>query len=333
MAERSKAKLPVMSLKPIAITVMFSIAICAQGRGTVQARFAHRVILPGHILVRTAKITLADFLPDSAPAAMRAQAGKIPLGESPQPPMSRMIYRQQLQYLLRDHADLLSDLSLPPQITVERFHRTVTREEVISAIDRALGGPGLEGHSPLDLRRLRFSTPVYVTGKDAGLQVIRIESDALRGETRFRLWTSKDPGNLPFNVTAPQAVSLPTLVARRALAPGVIVTGTDFGMVMEPREQNLSSHPAAVADLAGLQTRRPLHPGQPVSRGDFASPVLVEPGALATLILQGSGFKIKTIVTPLEQGMLGQEVRVRNTESRQVVEAKVVGRDELLKAD
>ncbi|HEX5483632.1 MAG TPA: flagellar basal body P-ring formation chaperone FlgA [Terriglobia bacterium] len=309
----------------IVLPFLLAVAGCANAGPSVRTRLLSRVTL------HSESFTLADLLPPSAPSGLRAEAAKIPLGEAPQPSATRILYRQQLEYLLRGHKALLAALSLPSQIDIQRTHRALTRGEILSAINHALGGQALTGSDPLNLKGLELNAPVYVTDKDPGLRVLRIESDPLRNETRFRLWTSKEPGNLPFSVTVPGAVKLPTLVARHMLTPGEIVSATDFAVEMRPQGRNAGDPPAAAAELDGLTARAPVREGQPVSRNQFHQPVLVEPGTLATLILQGAGFSIKTIVTPLEQGVLGQEIRVRNKETRQVVEAKVTGRDRLLK--
>lgn len=310
-------------------TVLFVLVLLAASGG--QARETARVSLPSHVLVHSPTLTLADLLPGSAPKALRAEAGQIALGDAPQPPLTRILYRQQLQFLLQNHAAVLAGLWIPDEIAVERFHRAITKDEVISAIQTALGNQG--GKDPLNLKDLRFSTPVYVTGVDPGIRVIRIESDPLRHDTRFRLWTSKEPQNLPFSVTVPSVVKLPVLVARRGLAPGETVTATDFAVEMRPEAKDLSKQSSTPAGLTGLEPRSSLRPGQAVNRDDFHRPILVEPGTLATLTIQGKGFRIKTVVTAFEQGVMGQEIQVRNTETRQVVEAQVVGRDKLLKTE
>ncbi|MGH9396959.1 MAG: flagellar basal body P-ring formation chaperone FlgA [Terriglobia bacterium] len=323
-----------MRLKLTAPALAFVVAILYVAPGRTlragAARGAGAVLLPGHILLHSGTLTLADLLPASAPSRLRVEAGKVLLGSAPQPTMTRTIYRQQLQYLLKDHASLLAELSLPPQISVQRFHRAITKSEVIRAINRALGSQGLT-HPP-DLSNIEFSAPVYATGADPGIEVIRISSDPLRHVTNFRLWTSKEPGNLPFTVAVPREIKLPTLVARHMLASGDIASATDFSVEMRPQNRKTSSTTTTANDLSGLATRGLVRAGEPVDRDQFARPVLVEPGALATLIVEGNGFNIKTIVTPLQQGVLGQEIRVRNTESKQVVEAQVTGRDRLTKS-
>jgi flagellar basal body P-ring formation protein FlgA len=284
-----------------------------------------------HVQLDSVTMTLADLLPDSASASLRKEAATVPLGSAPQPGMTRILYRQQLQFVLRDHGAMLRRLALPDEIAVERVHHALTRQEVIRAIQEAVGSQrDLAGQS-LDLQDVQFSTPVYVTKADPGLKVIRIESDPVRGDTQFQLWTSKEPNTLPFEVSAPGAVRLPTLVSRHALAPGEVVSATDFTIMMKPGLGDPSQKPPSAADFAGLETRAPLRAGQTVTPTEFGMPVLIRSGVLASLIVQGNSFSIKTVVTPLEQGVLGQEVQVRNMESRQVIEAKVIGRDQLLK--
>jgi len=307
------------------------LAVSAWAGETARVRTLHRVALLARVVLRSDTFTLDDLLPRSAPAAMHREAIRIVLGQSPQPAASRILYPQQLEFLLRDHADLLAELSLPKEITIRRFHRAVTKGEIARAIERALGSQGVNAKDSIDAQDLQFSTPVYVTGENPGLEVLRIAPDPLRRETEFTLWTSKEPHNLPFTVTVQRALKLPTLVARRAIPPGEIVSPADFAVEMRATRRDPAAPAVGAAEMAGLEARATLRAGEPVDRDLFKRPVLVKPGALATLIVQGAAFSIKTVVDPLEQGVMGQEIRVRNTETRQVVEARVVGRDRLVK--
>ncbi len=315
-----------------AITLLaLLLAVAGQAGEATGVRPSHRVPLLARVVLHADRFTLDDLLPRSAPATLHHEAMKIVLGQSPQPTASRVLYPQQLQFLLRDHAALLAELRLPKEIVIQRFHRAVTKAEIVQAIDRALGNQGLQGKDSIDAQDLQFSAAIYVTEDNPGLEVLRIASDPLRRETEFTLWTSKEPNNLPFTVTVQRALKLPTLVARRVIPPGEIVSSGDFAVEMRATRRDPAAPMVGAAGLAGLETRATLQAGEPVDRDLFKQPVLVKPGALATLIVQGAAFSIKTVVDPLEQGVLGQEIRVRNTETRQVVEARVVGRDRLRK--
>lgn len=313
----------------VIFTLLLAVIYARAGEGA-PVQTSHRVPLLPSVVLHARSFTLDDLLPGSASAAMHREAMEIVLGRSPQPAASRVLYRQQLQFLLQDHASLLAALRLPRQIVIRRFHRAITRVEIVRAIDSALDREA-GGEDLLDPKVLQLPGPVYVTADDPGLQVLRIAADPLRRETEFTLWTSKEPDNLPFTVTIQRALKLPALVARRTIPPGEIVSSADFAVEMRPAGREPDASSVSGEDLEGLETRAVLRAGQPVARDQFKRPILVKPGALATLIVQGSAFSIEAVVDPLEQGMLGQEIRVRNTETRQVVEAKVVGRDRLVK--
>lgn len=320
-----------MHIRSAATTLALLLAVCAQAGEATQIQPSRRVTLLDRVVLHAYSFTLDSLLPNSAPAALHRKAKNIVLGTSPQPGASRVFYREQLQLLLRDHASLLRALRFPKQIVIKRFDRPITTNEVAQAIDRALGTEGLKGKASVDPQDIQFSIPVYVTAENPCLQVLRMASDPLRRETQFTLWTSNEPNNLPFTVTVQRAIKLPTLVARRVIPPDEIVSSADFAVEMRPTAGNPGASSVRAAELAGMETRATLRAGEAVARDQFKRPVLVKPGALATLIVRGPAFSIKTIVDPLEQGVLGQEIRVRNTETREVVEAKVVGRDCLLK--
>lgn len=320
-----------MRVQSVIATLALLLAVYAQAAETAPVQPSNRVPLVSSVVLHADRFTVDDLLPESAPAALHREAMGIVVGQSPQPAASRVLYRQQLQFLLRDHASLLAALRLPKQIVIRRFHRPITREEIVRAIDSALGRKDAGGKDALHPQDLQLSVPVYVTSDDAGLQVLRIAADPLRRETQFTLWTSMEPDNLPFTVTVRHALKLPSLVVRRMIPPGSRVTSADFAVEMRPAGQDPGASSVSPADLEGLETRAALRAGQPVARDQFKRPILVKPGALATLMVRGPAFSIKTVVDPLEQGVLGQEIRVRNSETRQVVEARVVGRDRLLK--
>jgi len=315
----------------IAVAAIF-LALSACAAETARTKPSNPVPLLSNVLVRSNAVTLNDLLPESVPFSLHREAMEIPLGQSPQPAGTRVLYRQQLQFLLREHSSLLASLEIPRQMVIRRASRPLTRGEIIRTINSALSRQNPAGDYRLDPKEVQLSVPVYVTRNDPGLKVLTISSDPFRGETQFVLWTSDEPNILPFTITVQRALKLPTLVTRRGISPGEIVSSADFAMEMRAQKKNGSTPLISPRDLAGLETRAAIRAGQPVDLDFFKRPILVKPGALATLIVLGSAFSIKTIVEPLEQGVLGQEIRVRNTETRQVVQARVVGRDRLMKS-
>ncbi len=292
------------------------------------AQEAERTKLGQTVTVGAPVVRLSDLLPSEAPDPLRARAAEIVLGSAPQPGRSRMISGAEIKSRLIDAPELVGRLAIPERIVIQRSHRSLSSSELFQAIRVGLGGQGLPDSGDWNPGDLKLSAPVYVTLDDPGLEVTRIELDPLRKETRFRLWTSKEPTILPFWVTVAHDVKVPTLVARHDMPAGKEAQATDF-QVEERAGTPGGQRLLAASDLAGMQARAPVRSGQPVIRSMFTRVVLVEAGKPARLVAEGAHFRISTTVIPLQAGVMGQQIRVRDAETQHILSAEVVARGEL----
>lgn len=78
-------------------------------------------------------------------------------------------------------------------------------------------------------------------------------------------------------------------------------------------------------DLIGMEARRALQPGEPVRRGDVEAPILVERRQLVMLRLETATMVLTTQGKALEDGALGESVRVENPQSGRVIDGVVSG--------
>jgi len=292
------------------------------------------VTLPCTVEVRSEALALSDLLPPGAPSDLLQAASGIALGNAPKPGSLRTIARGEIEELLRAEPELRASLSLPERIVVSRSHRELTSHELSAAISAAMGHDRIPNAPPVNLERLKLSAPVYVTEDDPGLKVVRVEFDPLRQETRFCLWTSKEPGILPFYVTVAGGSALPALpalAARRDLAAGEIASATDFvvqaGKVTAAAVGPGSPMALAVTPeaLTGRAARGYIKAGQIVTASMFKTVWMVNEGKRAVMVAEGPSFRMTIPVIPLENGVFGQQVRVRNPDSQRVVAAQVVG--------
>ena len=77
--------------------------------------------------------------------------------------------------------------------------------------------------------------------------------------------------------------------------------------------------------LQGLKVRRRISAGQPVGRHLLSQHFLVNNGAIVTIAVNLDGFSASTQGTALENGQLGQKIKVRNNSSGMTIEAVVTG--------
>ena len=287
-------------------------------------RTAQRVELREAVGVGGENILLSDLLPTTAPAALRARTAEIVVGNAPQPGSLQIIKRAQLERWLRNTPDLRGTLRIPERITVGRLHRRLSHEEILKAIRVALQRNGSGDTVLLSGDDLQLAAPIVVTQDDPGLKVTQIKFDPLRQQTRFRLWPSKEHKALAFYVMVRVRTTSPVVVARRNLRPGEETSEADFRVERRAETHNFHLPPVTPEELAGHRPRRQIKGGQIVKPGMFYPLVLVEPGKLATMVVDGNGFRISTTVLPLQSGVRGQQIRVRNLNTQRILLAEVI---------
>ncbi len=198
--------------------------------------------------------------------------------------------KDQVEQQLREFPSVLERLELPERLIISCKQRRLSPDEIRTSIDTFLAAEGL--HIPHDAFQNVLSSlaPVYVTKEHPGLVVQRIEPDLVRRQIRFLLWTSNEPRVLPFYVTVEEP--------RR------------------PADRFWSSHADAV----------------PAYKARFTSPaaspaiMLVSKGKPAKLVVETQTLRMTVLVTPLESGVQGQVIRVRNSDTQRVFKAEVVGK-------
>jgi flagellar basal body P-ring formation protein FlgA len=119
-------------------------------------------------------------------------------------------------------------------------------------------------------------------------------------------------------------------VASRRVDRGEALTDKNVYLV-ERTLDSLEDYLTAPQDLAGQRTKRPLQPGQILTRSDCEPapsemPVLVKQQTLVKIIARLGGLELVTMGEAMQDGRGGQLIRVRNIDSRNVVVGRVVDR-------
>ena len=249
---------------------------------------ARRVTLLSEAEIGSKTVFLSDLLPDTALAPLREAGAAISLGSAPMPGRSRIVTRAEVQTTLAANPQLEASLWIPVEITIRRTCHLISPEQVSAALGLALGKGSGKGQVDFSLL-----TPVCFSGDEPGLEVSNVEFDPLQRVTRFRLWTSKEPRNLPFYVTVPGRLD-DAAASVHAVGSSAFKTAAN------------SSDPRRAAAQAG-------------------NAILVKAGVVTRLVIQGPDYRITTVVVPLQSGILGQQVRARDPLTLRVFSAYVAG--------
>ncbi len=118
---------------------------------------------------------------------------------------------------------------------------------------------------------------------------------------------------------------VPVPVPRRPVPAGARL---EAGM-LETVERPLRTLPAEVvrevAALEGLEARRRLPAGRPIRRDDVGPPRLVRRGEAVTVVYRRGALELLLTARALEDGGLGEVVRLINPDSRRSLRARVTG--------
>jgi flagella basal body P-ring formation protein FlgA len=191
--------------------------------------------------------------------------------------------------------------------------------------------PGQVQFAPLDdrvqvracERALAFDWPF------PGRETVRVRCTAPASpwQLYLRLTESAGPTVRPAAVDTPVvSATRKVVVARRALSRGTVLQPDMVELVevtvgpalVSPLEQPTQvQHAELLRDVAG---------GSPIQGHDLRRAVLVKQGQMAVLSLgQGQGFEIAVRVEVLQDGRMGEQVRLKNPESGKALSGVVTG--------
>jgi hypothetical protein len=265
------------------------------------------VSLLSEVELTTSGVRLSDLLPTEAPASLRTASAAVPLGRAPVAGSERRVTRAEIERALVDQPQILAGISIPADITLRRVHRQLSLAEVAAAINAVLGR-----ENAVDPAALNLQLSTLVTSDDPGLEVTGIEFDAFHQVTRFRLRTAKEPEHLPFYVTMPGR-QMGSKAAAQSPAAAEARTATHSEEHLAIPAYSGPAHAVADAGASAVKSS---------TRG---SEVLVKAGVATQLVIEGADYRLMSTVIPLQPGVLGQEVRVRDPLTHKISSAQVAG--------
>jgi len=118
-------------------------------------------------------------------------------------------------------------------------------------------------------------------------------------------------------------VEVPVLTRR--VAPGDTISAGDIDWMELRAEQAGTDIAASEAQLIGLTPKRGVPVNQPVRVRDLQSPRVVDKGAMVTITLTSQNLTLSAQGKALQDGGKGDTIRVVNTQSNRIVEAVIVG--------
>ena len=128
---------------------------------------------------------------------------------------------------------------------------------------------------------------------------------------------------MSFSGKAKVFVTVP--VAAHDLKTGRIITSDDLLTTRVPQENIKDADPVKTEDLIGKEIKKSVKAGQRIAKNDIRSQVMVAKGKIVTLNFTKGGIMLSAQGKAVENGGLGDTVRVMNLQSKSVVQGIVTG--------
>ncbi len=213
------------------------------------------------------------------------------------------------------------------RITVTRASRAVSAREIEELVERALENEGQYGRigdrfdADLSNRSYVLHLPVDAA---ASVSIAELQFDAQSGYFEVTLDAPGLPGEAPLlRGRATAVLEVPVIVSQVPL--NTEFTEADIGYIDLPASRINQGIVLNARDLLGMAPRRNVRLGQPVRRSDIGRPILAARGTRIRVIYQVPGMALTVMGEVMEDGSLGDTIRIRNTTTNQVFDAELTG--------
>jgi flagella basal body P-ring formation protein FlgA len=273
------------------------------------------------------------FLTQLVTPSLHAALPILRLAPAPVLGQTTSLSRQQIIDLAKDSFPALdtTNWSGPPMVRISRRVRQLCEAELLDMLRTVLQRDYVGGRGELEIHFSRPWPSETVPDELISLQMTEVPSAGVMPNlvAGFDLWCGKERiGSWQAPLQA--RVWKDTPVAHSPVARGQLLSEADITL---ERRDVLLQHESCIAypvSNSSLEAASSIQAGSPVwSRLAHARPVLRR-GQLVEAIFQDGPMTISLKVESLEDGALGQTVRVRNPKTRRELYGKVQNEDLIL---
>ena len=293
---------------------VLSLAVLGAVLGASAPACAAGALLRAHVLVDGPMVTLGDLFDNVGERA------NVQILHAPPPGthitvdtdwLTRVALQNNVPWKPRDLFD---------EAVIERTGLTIGRDQISAAVQAALESRGAPADSTVDLES-RTQQMIVATDQSAQLAVRDLFYD--RAANRFSATIVAGESKLMVAGKLYPTVEVPVLT--HTVARGETVLAQDISMVRMRQDQ---LRPATITDpgaIVGMAAKVPLRVNVPVGEADLQRPLAVSRGAMVNLVLNYNGMALTAQGRAIDQGSLGDTIRVTNTHSNLTVEGVVDG--------
>jgi len=119
------------------------------------------------------------------------------------------------------------------------------------------------------------------------------------------------------------------IVAARTLPKGTLLTESDFKKASVDSKKLRSAYFTQASQVKGLITKSTIYSGRVITAKKLRLPQLISRGDPVTITAINSAIRVSMKGIAIENGRLGDRIRVKNLSSSQTIDAKIVAKQQV----
>jgi flagella basal body P-ring formation protein FlgA len=309
---------------------MFVVLTCYAIAAANLAATSYTVCLRPQASVENTSLVLADIADLSGKdGALVTKLARMPLGSVMN---VRLFSRSEVLSMIRDFLPDLGSVSLTgAEFTrVSVATRTPTTAEIEAILKAHLAAVSSWREDEIEIRSIDGLKAVELPPGDVRLRVVSHGRPSNYSSMLVLVEAALDDKPLrTFWVKADVCVHAQVVQVAKPVPYGHALQADDLHEILCEVEDPRADYVRDYAEAIGMTAKRVLLPGDLLNRNWVTGVCLVRHGEVVRLLAQKEGINISVLARALQDGKLGDQIKVRNIDSDRALTAVVIGRGEV----
>ena len=277
------------------------------------------VTLKSAVIVEKAYILLGDLFSNTGKKAL------IKVAYAPQPGKSSSFDAKWLYRIARAYKLKWRPLSLKTRAIVERASQVIYRDEIEDALAARFQTHGYRGNFEIEFGQQRLK--IHVPANEPA--TIDIDGLSINKSTGRFVANLLIPANKPnakrFRLTGRVHRLTQVPVVSRRLSRGDIIQKNDIEWISIREREIRRGYIQNEDEIIGMAAKRYIAAKTPLTTSHMQRPQLIKKGGIVNVALINGSMRLTTQGRSLENGSLGDIIRIKNIKTKIIIEAKVTG--------
>ncbi|MET1026776.1 MAG: flagellar basal body P-ring formation chaperone FlgA [Dongiaceae bacterium] len=242
--------------------------------------------------------------------------GDTPVAQAPKPGQTISLDYRFLSQLARAYRLDVSPHSTIDRVLVARKAQLIKSDMVIAAVADAIAQRTQQQNSmdiAFDSGQLQFTLPTNVEAT-IGVQGLNFDPTTNRF-VAILVVPANGPTLISQQVIGTAYVKTDVPVLKHLVSAGDTIQADDVEWISSRLDQLMPSTVTDSQQMIGRVAKRPLRPGQMLRLSDLSNEAAVQKNSLITIMVQSNQMSLTMRGKAIEDGAIGQSIRVMNTTS------------------